>query len=129
MSGDLSPRDVPGAWNELFTKSFGMTPPDDARGCLQDIHWSFGGIGYFPTYTLGNMHAAQLFEAAERELGGLAPRFERGEFGPLKNWLNEQIHHRGKLYPAGELVQVVTGTPLSHAALVRHLRARFAPTR
>jgi carboxypeptidase Taq len=129
VSGDLSPKDVPGAWNELFTKSFGMTPPDDARGCLQDIHWSFGGIGYFPTYTLGNMHAAQLFEAAERELGGLAPRFERGEFGPLKNWLNEQIHHRGKLYPAGELAQVVTGTPLSHEALIRHLRARFAPTR
>src|SRR5436189_223310 len=84
ISGDLQPADVPGVWNETFTKYFGMTPPDDARGCLQDIHWSGGMIGYFPTYALGNMYAAQFFAAASRDLADLPGAFARGEFAPLK---------------------------------------------
>src|SRR5947208_585661 len=83
------------------------------RGWLQDIHWSLGGIGYFPTYTLGNMHAAQLFAAARNDLGDLDAQFTRGDFAPLKNWLNEQIHHRGKQYRALALTERVTGRPLS----------------
>ena len=125
ISGELSPGDVPAAWNETFTKYFGLTPPDAARGCLQDIHWSMGGIGYFPTYTLGNMNAAQLFAAAKRDLGDLDGQFARGEFAALKHWLNENIHRRGKQYRAPRLIEVVTGRPLSHEPLVQHLKTKF----
>jgi carboxypeptidase Taq len=127
ISGDLQPGDVPAVWNETFQRYFGMTPPDDALGCLQDIHWSMGGIGYFPTYTLGNLFGAQFFEHADRELGGLHRMFARGEFQPLKEWLNENIHQRGLQYRSGKLIEVVTGKPLSAEALLRHLRGKFGP--
>lgn len=125
MTGDLKPADVPTAWNERFTADFGITPPDDALGCLQDIHWSAGLLGYFPTYALGNMHAAQLFDAAKKELGDLDAMFARGEFAPLKGWLNENVHNRGKQYRAGRLVEVVTGEKPSHKPLIAHLRGKF----
>lgn len=127
IAGDLRPADVPAAWNETFARFLGITPPDDAHGCLQDIHWSCGMIGYFPTYTLGNLYAAQLFEAARQDLGDLDAQFARGEFLPLKTWLNEQIHRRGMQYRAQRLVEVVTGRRLSHQAFVAHLRRRFEP--
>ncbi len=126
VTGELSPSDVPSAWNEKFTQYFGMTPPDDAQGCLQDIHWSGGGIGYFPTYSLGNMYAAQFFEAARRDLGDLDAQFSKGEFAPLKNWLNEQIHRPGQRYRANRLVQVVTGEELSYQPLMKHLRDKYS---
>jgi carboxypeptidase Taq len=125
MNGGLKAADVPGAWNETFEKYFGLTPPDDAHGCLQDIHWSFGGIGYFPTYTLGNLYAAQLFEQARDDLGNLDDQFSAGNFLPLKSWLNEKIHKPGQKYRASELVEVVTGKSLSHDPLVRHLKTKF----
>jgi carboxypeptidase Taq len=125
VAGDLAPRDVPVAWNETFRSYFNLTPPNDSLGCLQDIHWSFGGIGYFPTYTLGNMNAAQLFDAAQQDLGDLPAAFARGEFQPLKEWLNEKIHWRGKLLRASRLIESVTGSPLSHHPLVRHLHDKF----
>lgn len=127
LVGDLSAAEIPAAWNETFNRYFGMTPPDAARGCLQDIHWSAGLLGYFPTYALGNMYAAQFFATADRELGGLAGQFARGEFLPLKTWLNERIHSIGKRFPAGELVRQVTGQPLSHTSLMSHLNQRFRP--
>src|SRR5262249_31060086 len=77
IKGDLDIDDVPAAWNEKFKQSFAMTPPDDRRGCLQDIHWSMGGLGYFPTYTLGNLYAAQFMEQARRDLGDLDGAFRR----------------------------------------------------
>lgn len=125
VSGDLQPADVPAVWNETFTRFFGITPPDDAQGCLQDIHWSGGGIGYFPTYTLGNMYAAQFFDTASKTLGDLPARFATGDFAPLKNWLGTNIHQRGKQYPADRLVEVVTGSPLSHVPLLKHLHDKF----
>ena len=125
ISGDLKPADVPGAWNEKFTRSFGLTPPDAARGCLQDIHWGAGLIGYFPTYSLGNMYAAQFYDAAQRDLGDLPAQFARGEFRPLLDWLRKNIHSRGKQLRAGELVQQVSGKPLSHQALITHLHRKF----
>ena len=127
VSGDLRPADVPGAWNEKFKKLLGLTPPDDARGCLQDIHWSFGGLGYFPTYTLGNLYGAQFMEAARRDLGDLDGDFRRGEFGRLKTWLNEKIHHQGQRYRAGRLCERITGRPLEHAPLMRYLRGKYGP--
>lgn len=126
IAGDLSPADVPGVWNETFTKYFGITPPDDARGCLQDIHWSGGMIGYFPTYALGNMYAAQFFAAANRDNPGLPAAIARGEFTSLKTWLNEKIHRYGRQYRARALVERVTGQSLSPLPLVEHLRQKFA---
>ncbi len=125
MAGDLQPADLPSVWNETFTKFFGITPPDDALGCMQDIHWSAGLIGYFPTYALGNMYAAQFFAAAGDELGDLNEQFARGEFQPLKTWLNRNIHQRGKQYRATDLVGKVTGQSLSHEPLVAQLHAKF----
>lgn len=127
LSGDLQPCELPGVWNETFTRYFGITPESDSDGCLQDIHWSCGYIGYFPTYSLGNMYAAQFFETADQELGGLHEQFVRGEFQPLKKWLNENIHQPGKKYSAEALVEHVTGQPLSHEPLMRHLQNRFGP--
>jgi carboxypeptidase Taq len=127
LTGDLAPADVPGAWNETFAKSLGLTVPDDAHGCLQDIHWSGGGFGYFPTYTLGNLYAAQLMDAARRQLGDLDADFRRGDFGRLKGWLNENVHRPGRRYRAAELCRRVTGQPLDHGHLNKYLRGKYAP--
>ena len=124
LTGDLSPKDVPEAWNERMRKYLGLTPPDDARGCLQDIHWSHGAIGYFPTYTLGNLYAAQFFEQARKDLGDLDAQFAKGEFTPLLSWLRENIHRHGRRYRARELVQRVTGRDLSPEPLLRHLAGK-----
>lgn len=126
ISGDLNPADLPAAWNEKFTLSFNLKPPTDTLGCLQDIHWSMGSIGYFPTYTLGNLYAAQFMEQARQDLGDLDADFRRGEFGRLKGWLNEKIHRPGQLYRAGELCQRVTGKLLSHRALIGYLRGKYS---
>jgi carboxypeptidase Taq len=126
LAGQLEAADVPTAWNETFQRFFGMTPSNDAQGCLQDIHWSAGLMGYFPTYALGNMYAAQFFDAAARDLGDLSVMFAKGDFKPLKRWLNEQIHVHGKRYPAADLVQRVTGKSLSHEPLMRQLTAKFS---
>ncbi len=127
LLGHLQPRDLPGAWNERFQKYFGMTPPDDSQGCLQDVHWSAGLLGYFPTYTLGNMYSAQIFEAASGELGDLQAQFAAGQFRPLKEWLNEKIHRQGRRLPATKLMEQVTGHPLSHHSLMSYLRQKYTP--
>jgi carboxypeptidase Taq len=126
MTGGLSISDLPGAWNERMKKYLGITPPDAARGVLQDIHWSGGSIGYFPTYTLGNLYASQFFEAARSELGDLDAQFARGEFAPLLNWLRTNIHRHGKRYSAAQLAQRVTGKELSAEPLLKHLRKKAA---
>ena len=127
IDGGLKAEDIPGVWNETFEKYLGIIPPDDARGCLQDIHWSGGGIGYFPTYALGNLYAAQFFEQARQDVGDLDTQFAEGVFEPLKNWLTEKIYSQGQRYRAYELIEVVTGKPLSHEPLMRHLRAKYEP--
>jgi carboxypeptidase Taq len=127
IGGDLAPRDLPGAWNDKFQSSFGLTPPTDAQGCLQDIHWSAGLFGYFPTYTLGNLYAAQFLEQARADLGDLDSAFRGGDFRGLKNWLTAKIHRHGQRYRAPDLCRHVTGKPLSHAPLLRHLRGKFGP--
>jgi carboxypeptidase Taq len=124
LLGNLSAADLPEAWNEKMKKYLGIVPPDDARGCLQDIHWSGGAIGYFPTYTLGNLYGAQFFEAARAELGDLDAMFAAGEFAPLLNWLRRNIHIHGRRYSAAELVRRITGKPLGAQALLGHLRRK-----
>jgi carboxypeptidase Taq len=125
IRGDLQAADVPGAWNEKFRASFDLTPPSDALGCLQDIHWSSGGIGYFPTYTLGNLYAAQWMEAMRRDLGDVDADLRRGEFARVLGWLRQKIHHAGRTWPAGELCRRVTGAPLSTQPLLRYLRGKY----
>ncbi len=127
IAGELEVGDIQQAWNEKYQHYLGMTPPDDAQGCLQDVHWSFGGFGYFPSYALGNLYAAQFFAQADQDLGGLHDQFRRGEFRPLLDWLRENIHQHGQRYSAAELVQRVTGKPLSHQPLMDHLEAKFGP--
>lgn len=120
----LSAHDLPAAWSEKMRHYLGLEPPNDAQGCLQDIHWSGGAIGYFPTYTLGNLYAAQFFEKANADLGDLNEHFVRGDFRPLLEWLRENIHRHGKRFTGPQLAQRVTGKPLSAEPLLRHLRAK-----
>jgi carboxypeptidase Taq len=124
LAGHLTPADLPAAWTQKMKQYLGLTPPDDARGCLQDIHWSGGAIGYFPTYTLGNLYAAQFFEKARQDLPDLDGQFSRGEFAPLLHWLRENIHRHGKTYRPRELVKRVTGKEPTADALLRHLRKK-----
>lgn len=127
LEDQLPVADLPGAWNEKYREYLGIEPPDDAQGVLQDVHWAAGLFGYFPTYALGNLYAAQFFAAACGELGDLDAMFRRGEFLPLREWLRENIHRHGRRYSAAELAERVTGQPLSHDALVDYLRAKFTP--
>ncbi|MDW8051531.1 MAG: carboxypeptidase M32 [Armatimonadota bacterium] len=127
VRGDLPVADLPSVWNERFKAYMGFEPPNDAQGVLQDVHWSSGLIGYFPTYTLGNLYAAQLFEAAERDLGDLQAQFRRGEFQPLLEWLRTNIHQQGQRYPAKELIARVTGKPPSAEPLLSYFQRKFAP--
>ena len=125
LAGDLRASDLPGAWAELYQRYLGITPDNDKDGCLQDIHWSAGLIGYFPTYTLGNVYSAQLFEAAERAVGPLEDAFAAGEFGALRGWLGEHVHRHGKRYPAAALIERATGNAPDPSALVASLSHRY----
>jgi carboxypeptidase Taq len=127
ITGELPVEDVPAAWNEKYRDYLGITPANDAQGCLQDIHWSSGLFGYFPTYSLGNIYAAQLFEAAQAELGDWAQLAARGEFQPLLEWLRRYVHRSGRCLYAGELIERVTGRPPSAEPLMKYLSAKFAP--
>lgn len=127
VGGNLDPGDVPGAWNEKYREYVGVDVPDDARGCLQDVHWSMGAFGYFPTYTLGNLYCAQLFERAREDVDDLDECFARGEFEALTAWLNENVHAYGGRYRAAELCERVTGEPLSPEPLLRHLEGKLRP--
>lgn len=126
ISGELDPADVPAAWNERFQQDFGLTVDSAANGCLQDIHWSAGLLGYFPTYALGNMYAAQLFNAAAESLGDLDQMFAKGEFQPLLEWLRTHVHEHGQRFTANRLVEVITGNTLSTTPLVQQLTDRFS---
>jgi carboxypeptidase Taq len=126
VRGDLPLADVPVAWNETMRRLLGVTPANDSEGCLQDIHWSMGAIGYFPTYTLGNLYAAQLFEAAQREIAGLDASIARGELLPLRDWLRTKVHAHGRRYQAKELVERATGAPPTAEPFLRHLKTKFS---
>ena len=127
LDGNLAAAELPEAWNEKYRQYLGIQPTTDAEGVLQDIHWSAGLIGYFPTYSLGNLYAAHWFAQAEADLGDLAAMLARGEFSPLRHWLREKIHSQGQRYSATDLLKRVTGKPLSHAPLIAHLRRKLGP--
>ncbi len=125
LKGDLKPADVPGEWNDRFEKYFGVKVDKDPNGCLQDVHWSAGLIGYFPTYTLGNLYSAMFFDQAKKEMSDLHDMFERGELLPLREWLREKIHKHASRYKAIDLGKKVTGEVLSHKPLMAYMNAKF----
>lgn len=127
IDGSLTVKDLPEAWNARYQSDLGICPPSDADGVLQDVHWSAGLIGYFPTYTLGNVAAAQLFDAASEQIGDLDELFARGEFRLLLDWLRERIHFDGRCYSGSELIERATGTPLSATHLVNYLKSKLEP--
>jgi carboxypeptidase Taq len=117
--------ELPAAWNEEMASLLGVTPPDDRLGCLQDVHWPGGGWGYFPTYTLGAMTAAQIFEAACKAEPEILPSIGRGEFSPLVGWLRANIHAKGSLLETDALLTQATGRPLDASVFKAHLRRRY----
>jgi len=127
INDELNVVDLPEAWHAKYHQYLGIQSPTDSDGVLQDVHWSSGAFGYFPTYSLGNLYAAQFFEKAQEDLGDLHRMFARGEFMPLREWLRKNIHAEGRRFPATELGRRITGRSLSHDALLRHLRGKFGP--
>ncbi|HEX2115343.1 MAG TPA: carboxypeptidase M32 [Alphaproteobacteria bacterium] len=125
IAGDLDLADLPDAWNAAMRELVGIVPPDDRDGCLQDIHWPGGAWGYFPTYTLGAMTAAQLFDAATRADPSIRPSIGRGDFAPLMAWLRANVHSKGALLPTRELLVSATGRPLDPAIYKAHLKRRY----
>ncbi len=127
IRGDLSPADLPGAWNERMKNDLGLSVTDDAQGCLQDVHWSMGAIGYFATYSLGNLYAGQFWDKINQDIPDLEAQFSRGEFSGLIGWLSENIHQHGRRYSAPELCRRITGKELSHESLMSYLKAKLHP--
>ena len=125
LSGDLPLAELPGAWNEEMERLLGVRPPDDTDGCLQDIHWYDGAWGYFPTYSLGAMTAAQLYGAAVAAQPEIPAALGRGDFAPLLAWLRENVHGQGSLLGGDELLTQATGRPLDPEVFKRHLEARY----
>jgi carboxypeptidase Taq len=126
LSGAIGIDDAPAAWNERYRDYLGLTPPDDRQGILQDVHWSGGSIGYFPTYTLGNLMSVQFFDQAVAERPGIPAGIERGEFGELLGWLQDRIHRHGRKVLPAELVRRVTGGPLRTGPYLGYLRRKYA---
>jgi carboxypeptidase Taq len=125
LSGDLDLADLPGAWNETMRDLLGITPPDDRVGCLQDIHWPSGSFGYFPTYTLGAMAAAQFYRAARRDMPDLEENIAAGDFESLVSWLRTHVHGQGSCHTADELLSRATGESLNPEIFLEHLNARY----
>lgn len=125
IEGRMELADLPEAWNQGMRDLLGITPPDLAQGCLQDIHWPAGAWGYFPTYTLGAMMAAQLFQAASEAIPGLADQIGRGDFRDLVAWLGDNVHRWGRYLSARDILIRATGKPLDAGIFKAHLRARY----
>ncbi|MFB6163568.1 MAG: carboxypeptidase M32, partial [Haloarculaceae archaeon] len=125
ISGDLDVSEVPQVWNDKMEQYLGVRPDTDAEGCLQDIHWANGNFGYFPTYSLGSVLAAQLFAAAEDDIPDLDDRIAAGEFGALHEWLTEHVHRYGKRYETDDLIEVATGEPFTADPFLEYARSKF----
>ena len=125
IAGKLEVRDLPDAWNAGMERLLGIRPDSDRNGCMQDVHWTDGSFGYFPSYTLGAMIAAQLAEALRATMPDFDERLGRGELGEIRDWMKGAIHEKGSLMTTDALVQSATGAPLGAAALLRHLERRY----
>ncbi len=125
IGGELEAGEVPAAWNERFRELFGLQVPDDRSGCLQDVHWAAGLLGYFPTYGLGNLYAAQFFQAARAALPGLEDQVAGGDFHPLREWLRDKIHSQGMRFHPRALVERVTGRPPESRPFLEYLERKY----
>lgn len=126
ISGDLKVSDLPAAWRDAYRELLGITPPNDADGCMQDVHWSAGLFGYFPTYALGNLYAAQFTRSMEEELGPLSSLIAEDRISAVLQWLRENIHQYGRIYLPGDLCRRVTGKPLDPAHFLESLNKKYA---
>jgi carboxypeptidase Taq len=127
FAGRLQVEDLEEAWNARMVEYMGLEPRFPSEGVLQDIHWAFGGFGYFPTYTYGNLYSAQIFATVQKELPDLDQQIRRGHLSPLREWLREKIHKVGKLKAPGELIQEISGEPLHQRFLVNYLEEKYRP--
>ncbi len=125
IAGDLDVAEVPTVWNDKYEQYLGIRPDTDAEGCLQDIHWSHGNFGYFPTYTLGSVMAAQLYDAAESSIDDLAEQIREGEFDALHEWLTDNVHRHGKRYQTNELVRRATGQEFTADAFLAYVDEKY----
>ena len=125
MEGSLKPADLPAAWNARFQEYLGLTPPTDKVGVLQDVHWSHGLIGYFPTYALGNLVSCQLWEVLQQAIPDLESQIEHGELGALLAWLRQNVHTHGSMFEPQELVQKITGSRIDPQPYMRYLKTKF----
>ena len=125
INGNVNVKDIPALWNEKMKAYFGLTPKDDAEGVMQDVHWAFGGFGYFPSYAMGNLYGAPIMEQAEKEIPHMWENFKKGEFLPLKNWLNDKVHKYGRYYDPEKLIEVITGAPLSADPFMNYLENKY----
>ena len=112
LSGQLAMKDLPEAWNSKYTEYLGITPPTDSLGCLQDVHWSRGSIGYFPTYAMGNLIGGQMWKVLKEDLGDTSSLMVAGNFKPILDWLVEKVYRQAKRYSSRELVTQITGRPM-----------------
>src|SRR5206468_12396687 len=126
LAGKVAIRELPEMWNARMKDYLGVDVPDDAHGVLQDMHWSIGLLGYFPTYQLGNVISVQIWEVAPPELGDLHEQFDRGEFAPLSEWLRAHIYRNDSIYPTRELLRRVTGSDLDPEPYLNYLQTKFA---
>lgn len=126
LEGAVSVADLPEIWNAKMQEYLGLTPPDDRRGVLQDVHWSFGGFGNFPTYTIGNIMAAQVLEAAHKQMPALSGKLAEGDYQALLNWLSENIYRHGRAYSPDELLTRVAGQGLHTAPLLNYLEDKYS---
>ncbi|MDR4946864.1 carboxypeptidase M32 [Neobacillus cucumis] len=125
IGGEIEARDLPAIWNQKMKDYLGITPSTDTEGVLQDVHWSFGGIGYFPSYSLGNLYAAQILRTIQKEIPDFYKQIETGRFDGIQNWLKENIHQFGKLYTPNELIVKVTGEELNAEYLIDYLEKKY----
>ncbi|MCX5783563.1 MAG: carboxypeptidase M32 [Elusimicrobia bacterium] len=126
FDNEIKVADIPALWNEKMKSYVGITPPNDAKGALQDVHWSNGLVGYFPSYTLGNIIAAQLMKKATAEVPGIYDGVAKGDFTPLIGWLRKNIHQYGRKYTTNELVKKVTGGPINAAPMLEYLQKKYS---
>lgn len=125
LTGALAVKDMPEAWNAKYEAYLGIRPPSDAEGCLQDVHWSMGSIGYFPTYSMGNLLSYQIWNALERDLGDTSELIGRGEFAPILGWLQQNLYRNGRKIAPKELALQVTGKPMGAQDYVEGLRKKY----
>lgn len=126
LNGELAVKDLPAAWNAKMEELLGVTPPTDSEGCLQDVHWTRPGFGYFPTYALGNLYGAQIWETAVAHSPAILDELAQGKTETLLAWLGENIHQHGRKFTPGELIQRIAGGPLSHEPFIRYATAKFS---